>query len=174
MTSKADPYRAYFEDPFPEEETYPRYGRDMADRGHAVFMIVGYLDGLRLSNWTHTLLTWLRHYDGLQYHLHEHDDPMVSVRQLLARYTMGGRPVTANRFAEDLCGLNFLKYRAAWERAGARRCWMPLEQPWLEFVDQGEDGEELLGWYSPEAWPPSDQVRLHLLGRFVRRNGVGS
>jgi hypothetical protein len=184
MSSKPTSFAAYLEDPFPEDEVYPAYGRDMADRGHAVFMIVGYLEALGMSAWTHTLLTWLRNYDGLQYHLHEHDDPMVSVRQLLARYTMANRvetPITAARFASDLCELNFLKYRAAWSSTpfgspdnGTRRCWMPLEQPWLDFVKQGEAGEELICSYSAEPWPPSEQLRVHLLSRFVLRNGVGS
>jgi hypothetical protein len=184
MNSKPTSFAAYLDDPFPEDEVYPAYGRDMADRGHAVFMIVGYLEALGMSAWTHTLLTWLRNYDGLQWHLHEHDDPMVSGRQLLARYTMVNRvesPITAARFAADLSMLNFLRYRAAWSTTpfgslepGPRRCWMPLEQPWLEFVTQGESGEHMIACYSPEPWPPSEQVRLHLLSRFVLRNGVGS
>jgi len=184
MSSKPTSFAAYLEDPFPEDEVYPAYGRDMADRGHAIFMIVGYLEALGMSAWTHTLLTWLRNYDGLQAHLHDSHDPMVSVRQLLARYTMVNRvesPITAARFAADLSTLDFLRYRAAWSTTpfgslepGPRRCWMPLEQPWLEFVTQGEPGEELIACYSPEPWPPSEQVRLHLLSRFVRRNGVGS
>lgn len=175
MPSKPGPFKVYLDDPFPEDEVYPAYGRDMADRGHAIFMIVGYLEGLDRSDWTHTLLTWLRNYDGLQFHLHEQDDPMVSVRQLLAGYTIVGRgasPVTAARFAADLSKLNFLYYRAAWSttpwgslKPGPRRCWMPLEQPWLDFVTQGEPGEGMISSYSPEPWPPCEQVRMHLLSR---------
>jgi hypothetical protein len=151
----------------------PDQARDLMDRAHAVYAITRSLDGLRLGNWTHPLISWLGNYDGLEGHIPPEDDPVINVRDLLARYLTQGR-IEIGLIAVDLSTMRFLHHRAAWidERKGQRRNWMPLQQPWLDFVTHGEVGDDLRLWQSEKPWPPSEQVRHHLLAGYVRQNGL--
>lgn len=151
----------------------PSPGRDLMDRTHAVYAIARSLDTLGFGNWTHTLLLWLGNYDGLEERIPPTDDPVIAVRDLLTSY-MTMRKVEIGQIAVDLGNLDFVHHRAAWidERKGVRRNWMPLQQPWLDFVAQGEAGEDLRIWWSEQAWPPGEQLRRHLLTGYVRMNGL--
>lgn len=156
----------------PDENGWPKFGRDLMDREHAVYVIATTLDALKLGNWTHTLVTWLGNYDGLETILPEEHDPLICVRSLLGQYML--RKVEIGRIAVDLCSQPFLRHRAAWVdvQGQTRRNWHPLKQPWLEFIDQHEPGEELRVWEGENAFPDPEELRLYLLGGYVRQNGL--
>lgn len=147
--------------------------RDVTDRRHAVYAIARSLDLLQQPGWTHTLLVWLANYDGFEDYLPEADDPVLSVRNLLTSYVTRNRPLEMGRLAVDLCGMPFLNHRAAWVMESpdqrSKRDWMPLTQPWLEFVSEQSAGEELRVWQAAEAFPPPDVLRSWLLNGFVTR-----
>jgi len=151
----------------------PQWDRDLMDRAHAVYAITRSLDGLGFGNWTHTLLSWLGNYDGLETRIPPADDPVLVVRDLLAGYLTKPK-IDIGQIAVDLGKLAFLHHRAAWvnDQKGARRNWMPLQQPWLDFVTDGEAGDDLQVWYSEDPWPPAEQTRRHLLAGYVRMNGL--
>jgi hypothetical protein len=151
----------------------PAHGRDLMDRAHAVYAITRSLDALGFGNWTHTLMTWLGNYDGLEARIPPADDPVIAVRDLLAGY-MTMRKVDIGQIAVDLGQLEFLHHRAAWvnDQKSTRRNWMPLQQPWLDFVTVGEADDDLRIWWSEYAWPPGEQLRRHLLAGYVRMNGL--
>lgn len=150
---------------------WPSHGRDLTDRQHAVFAIVAHLESLGMSGWTHTLLSWLAHYDGFEDQMPDGDDPVVCLRELLARYIAQGGAPEVTRVALDLCSMPFLFHRAAWIRETptqtTRRDWMPLSRAWLDFVKDQSPGEELRVWTASVAYPPADDVRDYLLQRYA-------
>ena len=147
--------------------------RNLMDRAHAVYAITRSLDRLGMSTWTHTMLSWLGHYDGLETRIPAGDDPVLKVRDLLACY-MTQPKVAIGQLAVDLSQMEFLHHRAAWinDRARQRRHWMPLGHPWLDFIAHGEVDEELRIWWSEHPWPSSEEVRRHLLASYDRMNGL--
>lgn len=158
------------------DAAWPSQGRDVTDRQHAVYSIVRHLDLLKLAGWSHTLLLWLANYDGFEPYMPDEDDPVLIVRTLLGQYVTRGKTPEMGRIAVDLCAMPFLLHRAAWVAESSdrksRRDWMPLTQPWLEFVAACGPGEELHVWTATEPFPPPDVLRMHLLRGYVLQNGL--
>lgn len=158
------------------DAAWPSQGRDVTDREHAVYSIVRHLDLLKLAGWSHTLLLWLANYDGFEVYMPDEDDPVKRVKELLGKYVTQGKTPEMGRIAVDLCAMPFLMHRAAWVTESvdrrARRDWMPLSQPWLEFVETRAPGEELHVWTSTNPFPPLEMLRHHLLKGYVLQNGL--
>ncbi|HET9642264.1 MAG TPA: hypothetical protein VFP68_02655 [Burkholderiaceae bacterium] len=148
----------------PDDQPVPR-GRAATDRMHAPFAIVRSLDQLHLSAWTHRLLNWLRHYDGFEQEVPEELDPLLAVRDLLAGYAARSPAVDIAVMVREICKLEVPHYHAAWvdKATQERRPWMPLQEPWLAFLMQGQSTEELRVWWSPQTCPSEDSVRRFLL-----------
>jgi hypothetical protein len=98
---------------------FPHYGRDAADRHHAVFDIVAHLAALGLSDWAPRLMQWLGQYDGLEVYADDEEDPHLCVCQVLANHRKrlglaGSEPavVTRVKVIEDLLALNFVLEQA--------------------------------------------------------------
>lgn len=144
---------------------WPHWGRDALDHGHAIFAIASHLRTLALSAWFERLSNWLARYDGFERYVDEGCDPFICVRDCLAKlvaslHRPAGQPEPATtpasgdglleRVVDAILSQEFLRYVAYWGRGllhepGAR-VWNPLEQPWMEFVEAGREGEELLVW----------------------------
>lgn len=162
MTQKLSQWR----DDVPE----PHSGRDLMDRMNAPFAIARSLDLLGLASWTHVLLVWLGHYEGFEQRLQPVQDPLLAVRDLLAGYVTRSQRMDTGTIVGDLCQLEVLHHRAAWVHRAqrTRRNWMPLQEPWLAFLAQGETGEELRVWWSPDIWPSEELVRRFLISGYLR------
>ncbi|HET9645631.1 MAG TPA: hypothetical protein VFP68_20270 [Burkholderiaceae bacterium] len=148
--------------------------RDVMDRMHAPFAITRALDVLGLSAWTHTLLGWLGNYDGFERQLPSRLDPLLAVRDILAGYVMSSAPVKTGSIVVDICALEVLHRRAAWVNQAKRRTrtWMPLHEPWFDFVTQGEADEDLRVWWSSQPWPSEDLLRRYLLSGYLRMDSL--
>jgi hypothetical protein len=160
-----------------EDAAWPSQECDVTDQRHALYAMVRLLDLLKLSGWSHTLLLWLANYDGFEAYIPDEDDPVVRLRTLLGDYVTRGKAPEMGRIAVDLCDVQrmpFLLHRAAWvndtQEQRTRRNWMPLQQPWLEFVAARDPGEDLHVWAACEPFPPPDVLRLHLLRGYVLQN----
>jgi hypothetical protein len=157
-----------------QAQGWPRFGRDIMDRAHALYIIANCLEALSLGSWTHTLVRWLGQYDGLEEHLPQDHDPLLSVRDMLSRHLTSGQRPEIGRIAQELCAMPWLYYRAAWLNTAQqlRRDWRPLEQPWLEFAKAEEGEDHMHFWQASDPYPSADELRRHLLAGYVRNNGL--
>ena len=80
-------------------------------RTQAVVTIGHFLEGLGEPGWRSVLLCWLGRYDGLEVYLYPEDDPVLTVRDLLARYVEALRPPDPALLAADLAALPFCRFR---------------------------------------------------------------
>ena len=137
----------------------PQLGRDLLDRSHALFTIVESLRYLGLSEWTTTLLGWLGRFDGLEVHIQEESDPVLCVRQVLMGFVAVVRKGLVwkgqqwiqdlkQQIVDRLVALDFVHHRTYWsDRPPQMRLeWHPLKQSWLEFIELGQQQEQLCTW----------------------------
>ena len=137
---------------------WPNWGRDALDHGHAIFAIAAHLRTLGLSSWFERLSAWLARYDGFEKYVDEGCDPFICVRDALAGVVLqikGGRgqrkrTAVLKEVVEVILAQEFLRYVAYWGRGLVHdrdaRVWNPLAEPWMEFLEQGADGQELIVW----------------------------
>lgn len=165
--------------------SWPNWGRDALDHGHAIFAIAAHLRTLGLSSWFDRLSAWLGRFDGFEKYVDDGCDPFICVRNVLAEFVMrplGERPISLDAFehhepqspllervVDAILSQEFLRYVAYWGRGLVHdddaRVWNPLRQPWMDFVESGTAEEELLVWraYHLPIRPPLAQHRAALL-----------
>ncbi len=130
---------------------FPHLGRDLMDRQQAIFTITESLICLGHEGRTSALLRWLGRFDGLEMHLEEDEDPVLCVRQLLLQH-VGNQPTnTKHRTWEWLISsilrLHFVQTHSCWgTETKSRIKWDPLAQTWMEFLEEGMEGETLSTW----------------------------
>lgn len=147
--------------------------RTRADRQHALFRIVMGLDELGLATWTHPLLRFLGRYDGIEEFAWDLD-PVIAVLNIIDGYCAAGERVRSGRVADDVVTLPVLLLRAGWFKSGETRAvalWDPLEQSFLEFVEQSIHEAEWRLWRSEQPCPDAEIVKRYLLADYVRVNG---
>ncbi len=136
------------------KSSFPYLGRDQMDRQRAIFTITESLNFLGHEARTSTLVRWLGRFDGLEMHLEEDQDPILCVRKLLLQ-SVGNQPSDSN--ASSLCTwewlissilrLDFVQTHSGWgSDTRSRIKWDPLAQTWLEFLEEGREGETLTTW----------------------------
>lgn len=129
-----------------------------AARTQAIVTIGHFLEGLREPGWRSVLLRWLGRYDGLEIYLYPEDDPVLSVRALLARYVEASSTADPARLAADLSALPFCRYRA---KRGNEK-WQPLAEPFSSFCR----GTTVEVWESERPMPPREVLQDWLLAQF--------
>ncbi|WP_407280383.1 hypothetical protein U5817_08325 [Aromatoleum evansii] len=127
-------------------------------RTQAIVTIGHFLEGLGEPGWRSVLLGWLGRYDGLEVYLYLEDDPVLTVRDLLARYVEALRPADPVRLAADLAALPFCRYRA--QRGDEK--WRPLAETFSSFCR----GTTVEVWESERPAPPPQVLENWLLAQF--------
>lgn len=127
-------------------------------RTQAVMTIGHFLEGLGEPGWRNVLLCWLGRYDGLEAYLYPEDDPVLTVRDLLARYVEALRPADPAQLAADLVTLPFCRYRA--KRNDEK--WKPLAETFSSFCR----GTTVEVWESERPSPPPEVLQKWLLAQF--------
>lgn len=135
-------------------------------RIQAVVTIGHFLEGLGEPGWRSVLFSWLARYDGLETYLYVEDDPLISVRNLLAHYVEILKPAEPGQLAADLSGLPFCRYRAK-RRDGKK--WEPLSETFTAFCE----GVTVEVWESEGPYPRREVLQNWLLTQFCTAQ-VGS
>lgn len=128
-------------------------------RTQAVMAIGHFLAGLYEPGWRNVLLCWLARYDGLEAYLYFEDDPILSVRNLLARYAETRKPADLRQLAADLSALPFCRFRA--RRSDGKR-WEPLAESFTTFCG----GVTVEVWEAEGSHPRQDMLQSWLLAQF--------
>lgn len=153
--------------------------RSVLDHGHAVFAISAYLRALSLHEWTERFLSWIGRYDGLERYIEPAEEPFLAVRALLLRFVVEVRdwlshgPLEAavralkERIVDELLQLDFVRYHAFWDSdpvpSGAARVWQPMQDGWLDFMEQRRAGDVLWIWQRAQPNPSGEALRSYLL-----------
>ncbi|WP_041645451.1 hypothetical protein [Aromatoleum aromaticum] len=127
-------------------------------RTQAVITIGHFLEGLGEPGWRGVVLRWLAQFDGLEAYLYPEDDPVLAVRDLLARYVEILEPVDPARLAADLSALPFCRFRA--KRGGEK--WEPLVESFSAFCR----GATVEVWESEHPYPRREVLQIGLLTQF--------
>jgi hypothetical protein len=127
-------------------------------RTQATVTIGHFLEGLGEPGWRSVLLRWLGQYDGLEAYLYPEDDPILTVRDLLARYVESLEPADPVRLAADLSALPFCRFRA--KRGGEK--WAPLVETFTAFCR----GATVEVWESEHPHPRPEVLQNWLLTQF--------
>ncbi len=128
-------------------------------RTRAVVAIGHFLEGLYDPGWRNVLLRWLARYDGLEAYLYLEDDPILSVRNLLARHAETLKPADPGRLAADLSALPFCRFRA--RRSDGKR-WEPLAESFTTFCG----GVTVEVWEAEGPHPRQDVLQSWLHEQF--------
>lgn len=148
----------------PSEEP-PYLGRDPMDRTCAIFTILEALLQLGLGAKAVRLLRWLGRFEGLEKHLEEDLDPVLCIRQIVLQHvaerplcapaTEDARERTWRSIVDAILAQHFIHTCSDWSGPDLRPrvLWNPLNQPFLEFLDEGRPGEDMATW-SPEHGNP--------------------
>lgn len=153
----------------------PFLGRDPLDRGCAIFAIAESLQQLGLAHKTNLLLRWLGRFEGLEQHLEDDSDPVVSVRLILLQH-VADQPAIEHvsqaqqernwhKLVLQIMAQPFVQTCGDWGRDGitSRIKWDPLQHSFMDFLALGLPGEEL------SIWTPSGgkQTRAHRFARMM-------
>ena len=165
--------------PLANNSGWPHYGRGDNDHGASVFTIAAYLEILGLKRLTNNFLLWLAHYEGLEQHLAEDDDPVTNVRNVLAKFVIERRRCDAGNAEEvkklvqdithELMKLDFIHRKAFWgdepmQPTGGKKLWNPTRQSWLSFIEHHEPGQEIWLWRGDEPHITESLLQTILLG----------
>ena len=144
--------------PVRPSQEHPFLGRDPLDHGCAIFTVIESLQQLGLEGRTARLLSWLGRFEGLERHLEEDSDPVLSVRQILLRHVadqprgevvqQGLADATWHSIVHTIVAQPFVHVCCDWSMDGLRPriCWDPIEHSFLQFLALGHAGEELSVW----------------------------
>ena len=140
----------------------PFLGRDPLDRGCSIFAIADSLQLLGLASKTNPLMRWMGRFEGLEQHLEEELDPILSVRSILLQLVADHpkmphvpKPQQEKNwhgFVMRVVAQSFVHTCGDWGRDGiaSRIKWDPLQQSFMDFLALGQPGEEL------SIWTPTD------------------
>lgn len=151
--------------PVRPSQEHPFLGRDPLDHGCAIFTVIESLQQLGLEGRTARLLSWLGRFEGLERHLEDDSDPVLSVRQILLRHVadqprsevaqQGLADATWHSIVHTIVAQPFVQVCCDWSMDGLRPRirWDPIEHSFLQFLALGHAGEELSVW-TPAAGVP--------------------
>ncbi|AVS67410.1 hypothetical protein C8245_18550 [Paracidovorax avenae] len=156
-------------------EDPPYLGRDVMDRGCAVYAIVDGLAQLGLADKVATLLRWLGRFEGLEKHLEEELDPVLGVRQVVLQQAADTPiPALEATSTREACWRSIV--HAILEQPFVHTCsdwsgpdlrprivWDPLQQPFLEFLAEGRAGEDMATWMPEDGNPDRARRSSHQL-----------
>jgi hypothetical protein len=166
-------------EPVPPESALSLVGRSPDDAMHSVFDVIQLLWVLKLQDWIPRLMTFLRHYDGLEYAFSPWDiQPMVLCRQALYAQLLhlNGDGVDPHKVKVEVTNVLaeaiFAAYGASFRLRTLRHdlerviVWHPLQQSWLDFVAaepaEADQYELCVGPASQYCVKP-DEIRAFLL-----------
>ncbi|MXN30191.1 hypothetical protein [Delftia sp. CH05] len=148
--------------PVRPSQEHPFLGRDPLDHGCAIFTVIESLQQLGLEGRTARLLSWLGRFEGLERHLEEDSDPVLSVRQILLRHVAdqprcevaqkGLADATWQSIVHTIVAQPFVHVCCDWSMDGLRPRirWDPSEHTFLQFVGLGQAQEDLAVWSPAE------------------------
>ena len=179
MQTKLPFCETYANKPMPINPDWPHYGRSETDRSYAIFVVAAYLDALGLGQWTNNFLLWLGRYEGLEQYIEKKEhDPVISVRNVLAKHIIEGRGNVASKaerrallqdIARSILKQDFVYYKAFWGRdlvrRGGEKLWNPAKQSWLAFIEHHHPDDFFLNvWRSETPNTSEDLLQAMLLG----------
>ncbi|MGY8589370.1 hypothetical protein QRO08_11935 [Paracidovorax citrulli] len=163
-------------------EDPPYLGRDVMDRGCAVYAIVDGLAQLGLADKVAALLHWLGRFEGLEKHLEEELDPTLCVRQIVlqqaaetplaARQKASSRDSSWRNIVGAILEQPFVHTCSDWSGPDLRPrvVWDPLAQPFLEFLAEGREGEDMATWMPEDGNP--DRARRSSIQLLAQGQGT--
>jgi hypothetical protein len=141
----------------------PFLGRDPLDRGCSIFAIADSLQLLGLASKTNPLMRWLGRFEGLEQHLEEELDPILSVRSILLQLVADHPKMPHvpkpqqeknwHSFVMRVVAQPFVQTCGDWGRDGiaSRIKWDPLQQSFMDFLALGQPGRSCLSGRPPMA-----------------------
>jgi hypothetical protein len=156
--------------PVRPSQEHPFLGRDPLDHGCAIFTVIESLQQLGWESWTARLLSWLGRFEGLEGHMEEDCDPVLSVRQILLRHVADQpRCEVAQKGLADatwhtIVAQPFVHMCCDWSIDGLRPRirWNPIEHSFLQFLALGNANEDLAVWI-PAACMPRRAVECRIV-----------
>lgn len=125
------------------------------------------LHALGMQDWTHTVLTWLNRFNGLD--CCYFDDVETSPEEQVLQVLAADHPPCDEELAAALSGLDFLCWRVADCETGLR--WDSRETTLQDFFAEHQPPNCWI-WHTP--WPSAELIRDWLLAHHHAGHGVPS